>query len=432
VWYDIKADDWTTENGHMVALRGDMVVLDIERYWRTTDGAVMSFFSVKNLDGDAGEIRCWVGGHLLDYDLPTLSFAFEVVQVTEYTRTLQPRVGYPGGGAPVNLPYTVLHPVVYITTHNKFRRALYPDTIPDSVKAIVTPAACAADPRHYVADLGLTFMPLNDPRNWSDPEIANLRNYYCEGVFHYKTGTGYTTPTPELFNWWGFAMQGYFVPTPLLSIDHPRFGWYVYADEIMNRMWVSPDSTFFVHPDGTWAFFDDKHIYNKHGMYGPMSGHDALTPFLEDANALEHVIFDAVHIQSRGRVANTTFVELYNKAVQKGEADGTLLESFELLTKDLLRVNFIKEIHTQPDGVKWLDLHIQWYGAPATYNGWYPETGYQGGAYSASVLGYVGTGGLLDYTLAGVFYTAPGYGGYQNSVFGGHRPVRFSTCLLIQ
>jgi len=433
VWYDIKAPDWTEENPSFDALAGDMVFLDIERYWRAADGAVLSFFSLKKLGAGLveEEIRGWRGGSLIDYDLPTLSFVFDMPYVEQFNRTLQPRSGAPGGVTAFAYPYQAVHKVVFIITLNKYRRTLYPETMRDDIKAYFTEDLLTFNPRATVlADPTLLLMPLNDLRDWSDTDLSNLRNYYCEGVFHYKTGTGYTTPAGDLLRWWANAMNVYLPPSNLLWITAPRFSWYAYADEIMNRLHVAPDSTFFVHPEGTWAFFDQKHIYNKHGLFGPVGNHDALTPIMDDPDAFEHVIFDAVHLEVNSSVVDTSFVELYNKAVNKGLADGTLTQPFDLLSKALLRADLIKtRLLDVPTGIEWLELHVQWTGG---YNGYYPETAYQGGSYYAGGSSYSGTGGLMDLQLAALFYPASNYSGSPNSAFVSTRMARFSTCLLIQ
>jgi len=116
--------------------------------------------------------------------------------------------------------------------------------------------------------------------------------------------------------------------------------------------------------------------------------------------------------------------------VNKGLADGTLTQPFDLLSKALLRADLIKtRLLDVPTGIEWLELHVQWTGG---YNGYYPETAYQGGSYYAGGSSYSGTGGLMDLQLAALFYPASNYSGSPNSAFVSTRMARFSTCLLIQ
>jgi hypothetical protein len=149
-------------------------------------------------------------------------------------------------------------------------------------------------------------------------------------------------------------------------------------------MYMCPVTTFYTHPDGTYAFYDDAWIYNPQGVCngGNFAQYaDTLASF--DASLLENVIFDSVHFRFRSALGfkthQTTFVELYNKAVTAGKKAGTLEAGIELMTSADLQASFLKEEYTWVgapiNGMKWLNLK-------ATRNGasWhFQETAIQGG-----------------------------------------------------
>jgi hypothetical protein len=424
VWYDIKDNGWTSANRKLAAARGDMVVLDIERYYRKDAGGIFNFFSVKNLTKDK-EVRTWRGDQILDFDLPSLSFVMNITVVTQRDQVLQILPG--SGTGSITLPYQTYHPSAMVVTFNKARQMLFPVSIPQDVKDAVL-AHYADDLRKVMADTGVewTLIEYNDLRDWSDPELAGLRDYRSE-LFNYKSGA-HPPPSPALNNWFGSGLNAYLPATPLLYVSTPRFSWYVYADEIVNRILLNPSSTFFVHPSGSWAFYDNQFIYNKHGMYGPTDNVDTLTPFQQDANALEHVIYDHVHIERGGVGVETTFLDMYNIAVAAGNKKDPPIENFITVTRAQTRANFDKtSTFTYTSGDKWLDLKVLWYPHGFLY---YPETGYKGGVNGG--YGFGDTGGLRNLSLGGAFFSAPGYGGQMQDGYGLNTPITFSSCLMVQ
>jgi hypothetical protein len=156
------------------------------------------------------------------------------------------------------------------------------------------------------------------------------------------------TPDPPSLaehDWFTYAALCYAGhPRHHFYLTEPRFGWAIYADEIMNRLMCAPSSTFFAHPNGSWAFYSAQFIYNRNPMvidgfaeeYSfittdlgeypgpptplPLPGAtilniNTLAPF--DITGLEHCLFDRCHFETRTTAADTTFVELYNSAVAK-------------------------------------------------------------------------------------------------------------------
>lgn len=441
VWYDIKAEDSTVENPKYLAKRGDLVSLDIERYWNTTNGDALTFFSLKNLRTDV-EIRDIPGEHIIDYDWPTMSFVVGVKYDEIVNRTVVARSNT-SGVANVTVPYTIRHFGVAIFINGKHQQTLCPDTM-DNGNRLLVQAAALVRPRALVD--GMTYMPLNDLRTWnSDATLTNLRDHDSTVIHLYKSGAGltYTTPSASIRAWWDKAMQTFLPLTALFWTDTPNFGWYLYADEIMNKLWVTADSTFFVHPNGSYAFFDQQHIYNKHGMYlvkneltaQGTGQHEFLQPFLDESDPLEHVIFDCVHLIRDTDIIDTTFIDLYNQAVGNTRTS----ETFETITKADMRATITNEIEGIPgfyggasEIPNILRLKVEWFGQ--TF--YYYEPGYQGGLWDhlgdPAGIGIPDAGGLVDLTLGGGLSLTTGlYTAELQSPFTTVYPIKFSTCAML-
>lgn len=451
VHYDLEGDEKTTPPTY-IASKGDFVVMDIERWYQDRNDftvndepqyGVLVIYSVKNLTRGT-ELRAWSGGRygmrLLDYDMPTLSFVFDPQVHERFTRTGIPlRPGY-SGPAFAFQEYMRDHPAAIIITFNKLRKILYPDIMEQEHRDQIEDYILH-DPRAIIESEEMypplsvpyhgpfTLIPLNDMRTWyNDSGMADHRHAYFNG--HYQPVTA-PPGAPITANYWNYALYAYFQPDPLVYVSTPRIGWYVYADEIMNMMYVSPRSTFFVHPNGTWAFFDIHTIYNKHGMYGEPLEYDTLRAFQEDPEALEHVIHDYVHLESKNGSVNTSFIALYNKAVADGIKNKTLTEEFQQVTKDDLRVVFTKQKYTAPEGCQWLQLRVYWY---PFFLGHYYELSYVSGPTNAGW--YPDVNGLRDLTMGAPMYPDPNYG---TSSSGGtmvipswnNTPVTFSTCTMV-
>ena len=133
-------------------------------------------------------------------------------------------------------------------------------------------------------------------------------------------------------------------------------------------MAVDVNTTFFTHPNGSYAFWSDGWLYDRNGLPGDFvlgtgaggtsgtgqgsgSDYDHDTLAIYDAKLIEHVIFDRVHFEVRAKdqpsfTNNTSFTELYNKAVKSGKAAGTLLDAENLQELKLvdMRATFAREI----------------------------------------------------------------------------------------
>ena len=389
--------------------RGDLCVLDIERYYKQADGSVASFFSVKNLT-KATEVSTWWGGNtdgklslcqLLAYDMASLSFVFNMQLVETRAVTLT-------GSA----TYTALHPSAAIVTFNKLRTILYPDTMQDDKKTAI--AAAVAQPGRSALDSGgWTYLGMNDYADWSYSFLTGVRDHYAAGIGTISAAQTY---------WYENAMTAYGrLPVSLLYITQPKFGWYVYADEIMNRLSVTPRSTFFVHPNGSWAFWDQHRIYNPYGL--PLAGYagNAVPDFIANAT-LEHVIYDAVHLENSKGALDTSFVALYNDAVTRGTGAGSLTDTFTTTTKDALKAVITPQTIVD-SGKDMLELK-------ATFGGgewFYPEPALFGTSVLISTVG----GGAIDLTFGDVFNTGSNFTGTISYPTAPGTPVTFSSMVMI-
>jgi hypothetical protein len=190
-----------------------------------------------------------------------------------------------------------------------------------------------------------------------------------------------------------------------------KLAWYAYADEISNYHAACGDTTFYVHPSGSWAFWDNQWVYAPSGQPYIQHNLDTLPGF--SVEELEHVVFDRVHFEMRtnllllGRV-DTTHLDLYNRAVKIGLKNETLgaqlsdeeydREIEEIEDKDLRGV-FAKEEYTYTtapySGTKWLSLKMTWDGQDY----WIHERGIQGGPWYLSSGPWPGQGALLGLSM---------------------------------
>jgi hypothetical protein len=430
-WYDIKKPD-----GTLYAAAGDLCVLDVERYYRPSatptdfdtlvdyyfvgvlkpdSGASTTILSLKNLTRGT-EMRTFPNQPLAEFDLPTMSFVFSHYTTTTTTRTVNKKPASVEA-ATFDATYTISHPAAVVYTFNTLREILWPETMTQPVKDTIT-AEVAVDARTTVAGSDWTFMPLNDLRDWhSDADLTEYQNYLSWKIGYRSPSPDPTAPTGP-FEAWFCALQTYLPAFSLIYITNPRFGWYSYADALMNVCGKHSYSTFYVHPTGTWAYFDLTRIYNKYGMAFPLKDYD-MSAF--DATQLEHVVFDRVHFEFPATRAadppvtnDTTFLQLYNDAVT---ATTTLIGEFLPMTKASLRAIFTAQTYTT--GLRsWLQLQTQWWGTTA----YYMETAYQGGTDVDGV--QYGGGGLRAPTMEDVFYPEVGYGGNPGTMLSS---VYFAT-----
>jgi hypothetical protein len=271
---------------------------------------------------------------LIDFDIATLSFALRLL------------VNAPD----VKIAFTENNHVSYaIYTFNRLRKQLFPETLDDLLKQQHIDALAHDFRQTYMTGSHWIFMPLNDNPDWDDSFDATLHSdwatdslsvlkrtltYNYAGFMPVNAGrqmSSYLTGNSDasFLRWW-VALNVFGDPYPYTFVASMKPSWGMYTDLIMNALRKSPWSTFFVHPSGTWAFFDQSTIYNK-------AGEDLFrdTDVTQQVAQLEHCIFDWVHFEftlSDGHAISkdTTFVQLYNDAILQGEKEKTLIAQSEV------------------------------------------------------------------------------------------------------
>lgn len=260
-------------------------------------GRAVTFFSLRKRSGDdETELVAIAGETLLAASLSTLSVAIGVEYqervlkscgLSELADTTVPFYVYQGKTTVADMTHVVSHPGVAIYTQGALREVLVPDGTAQAVVDALA-AVAGANPRASIS--GFTYMAANDLRNWSG--FANLRDFQlgmqrirCEpygsdrgfiflgvtslGGFPLRLpgATEGEHPLQALNvaerNWWR-AMCDFHANAELLFATNPNFGWALYTSQIIHRTQVA-NTTFFVHPNGSWAFFDQNRIYNTYG-----------------------------------------------------------------------------------------------------------------------------------------------------------------------
>jgi hypothetical protein len=376
---------------------------------------------------------------ILAIDLTTLSL---VTRLDLYTNDRR----YVDGGATA-LTFTTHHFGAWIIHNGISKEILFPPNTPDSAKLALNAKAALNGYATITATFGTggELIPLTTPKDgYVDTPINNYRNwwsyqstfwydmwfavidtdlsFYGDHVLYKTTGSppGYPADGDDTEKWL-FSHNGDF--RNLLFCDNPKWGWNRYAILIDTYMNVHGFTTFYTHPNGTYAFWSDAWVYDRNGLPGDYSynggsgsdyTHDTLGIY--DPTLVDHVIFDRVHFEILIKDApavkrNTSFMDLYNSAVKAGVAAGTLPDSENILPMELkdLQATFIKEIGNDLNWERlFLDLKMTWDGR----DWWYREE-----AWSR----YYGTG--TDYPpvsgSAGNFNTLSTYGYWRTTSWAG-------------
>ena len=243
-------------------------------------------------------------------------------------------------------------------------------------------------------------MPISDATSWTDTNFLQLRNWYNFGgelfdvlgsqpFINEGTAEGQTISNPYIqacgfrlydptnpypsvsdtptYNWFFYCLPSGRAPAfPLLDLSNPLPGWYQYSGEVITRVMTNPNTTFFAHPNGSWAFFNQEFIYNAGGAGYHNNGSNNLTctvPF--DAANFEHCIFDQIVIT--GTVATTTsFLSCWNAAVTKGMANASITDNSAKLSYDNMRATFsstnFTDVLQSSNPPVYQNLTINWQG----------------------------------------------------------------------
>lgn len=447
-WVDIKATDWTVENDHYDAKKGDMVTLDLEIHYRHFGAPVKNavyLLSLKNHTAPrAAEIfdfpaeqffqtsasgtpsteasRLAVDGvYLVDYDLPTLSFVLRIEKTFTDVRVVP---GVTVSPAAKNATFFTTHFGLSVYTLNRYRETLYPETIDAFAKTELDyrkntrgRAAVEASPN--------TLLPLHRLTNWSDPGYAGYRNWRMEAYGAKSFGSPAPTPSAEVQHTFDVGFLGFYVG-PMLVTD-PCLAWNAYGTRLVNLLHTTENSVFFVHPQGTWAFYDQQYVYNKHGVPNVWAGgvsqiqRDTYTGV--DLTKFEHCIFDRISVTPVGRDA--TFRGLYNRAVARGSAAGSLVADLQPIELSDLRAVFTKHAITVGTATAAM-LGVTWGGV----TGYYLEGAYVTATGFVDPSPFGDLAGSAALSLGDYFYAAAAGTGRVDFSVDAH-PIKFSSAVLV-
>lgn len=465
-FYDLKdLARSTPEVSVFHSKRGDIMALDIECWGDTATGNTANLYSLKNITQgreintfggmnsvstnpvvDIGTMLTGQEAVLLASDMRTLSFAFRTA-----TNAFDDK--------PVN-SHETMHFGIAVIVMNKYQRTLYPNSTPVLIKQIIDSAnSNDARVRMNAQMPGMTLMPLNDLREWGDPDLDSLRESYVwttlkqgtytppiqpldnfgdiqtHGYKFYRNGARLTASVSAATQMWydSLMTQGGIKPFPIFDIDKPRPGWYLYMGQIISRFFQTPWTAFFSHPDGSWALFDQQFIYNANGMYrdgtitGP--GYNSCDP-----NKLEHCIFDVVHFASSGSrpLWETSFLKLYNQAITNYVTDNTIPQNLKLLDPTYKDMRITFKVNPKNDSVdptlQYAEIEMTWYPGFTFY---YVERWYWTGSRSFGIGFESQSGG--GFQLFSLAHYAQLHSGDAASVppLSNNTPIKFSSAVMI-
>lgn len=401
-------------NTNALVKAGTLVSLDLE-YWVRPNGNIgqtserQTLLSVRNLyEADYGksEIFSAIGAPILAVDLKVLAM---VLRLDAYTTTRK----FSGDGTILNFP--VHHFGAWIIHSGISKEVVFPSTMPDYAKEKLNGYA-VMNGRQLFGDKitasggGWEYVPVNTPKDaWADTSVNNLRTWWAAqlwfatayffavidpdnggGYVKYKTGAPAYPADGDATQKWLNAVGGDWVN--IFFCDSPRFGVQQYASITTKYMAVSCESTFFAHPNGTYAFWANDWIYDLNGLPGDYVNavgpgatsevgqgtgsdwsHNTLAVY--DPTLVEHVVFDRVHFEikikdNKTRTRKTSFMELYNKALIASADKIADSENLQPITLQDMQGTFTKEIGYDTNGYEFLDLKITWEGT----DWWYRES----------------------------------------------------------
>jgi hypothetical protein len=431
VWYDLWTTDKDKKRVKSVAA-GDLIALELERWGDSApfppspsidEGEAYANLHIQNImsfrNVNTGlEIMSCVAMPVLAYDFTTLSF----VLMPQKLYAHKGPVSYPtkpGYSPPGNFNvYLYKHEFCAMIMHSGVvKEFLFPDRMTNDTRKMLMQLGQQSG-RQLVTDLaakGFSYTPLKNPLDgWVDTEINRTRHYWAYLQGH-KTippilPADYTGTIGKIFGAWGEDIG---FNNHLFYSTDPRWGFSCYSSMIAAYMWTSANTTFMAHPNGTYAFYCDTHIYNTYGVVnGAFLAQTAnVLPSYEPKDIMEHVVFDTVHFEFRNQwgkatgKSNSTFVKLYNKAVANGlKAQKLDKAAFATIEYKDYHATFGKEVYTLPSsgGMQIMILTAKW--GEGTWR--HQCTEIQGGAYNGGAL--IGQQGML----IGMNF---GYGSWKNA-----------------
>lgn len=410
VWKDITAVDVSA---------GDLVCVDIEAYNHPIKNRAGPFFvmSVKNLTKNK-EAFATVAYQIVAVDLSTLSFVLRLTSPLEVITSTPLRAG-----GVDNVGWNVDRFALWVIHSGLSKALLFPESMQTPWKDELT-ALAVCNGRQYINDIkalygNIEYIPLAHPKDgwgdatwnsyrefwaldrhywyletwvWTDPDVwFHGTGYPTEGYVEYRTTPGgYTPPALSLaYEVLGMTMPYNNTSEHLMFCDNPRWGWNYYAGAAAFFDGTEAQTTFFAHPNGSFCLYADHFIYNAQGVpnWATTWGEPvfyANTLSMVDTTQYEHCIFDRVHLEVRKQagtaaVLETSFMDLYNQAVQKGRKEGTLEADIKEMTRADIRGTFAKVVNstttdTQGFPIETLDLKFTW----RTKNWFFHEPGVQG------------------------------------------------------
>ena len=353
VWHNIPLG-CEDKDPKRVAKPGDLVVLDVEQWAKPGVRELplqLATIIKDDLTVPGGKVlfSTSVPMQINAIDLQTLSFA---ARVDNFIFDEQSKPGVPPFPAPNKVDMETLHFGIWVVVGLVSKEILFPETMTQANKDLITAMVKNGQKgREEAAARDMYLVPMNESRGWSDAAMANCRDFLTQyGQLYHKAVSGLPeTPaiTATLTQWyWEWCSSNTVAYSIYATV--PKFGWQCYADLICQYLSMASPTSFYVHPSGTWCYWDNQHIYNPHGacytfQYSTVNQYDVWDP-----KKIEHCIFDRVHFEVRNTKAiiarhNTTFLKLHNDGVKATKKTGKLQANiFEIQPADM-RAKFTKE-----------------------------------------------------------------------------------------
>lgn len=412
-WHDIPSGGQSNKplsNSTPLARCGDLIIAYIE-YWvrpRGDDGTSSQrdvIWSIRKASSNT-ELLSYPRFPVMAFDFQTLSFVFMVENYRRERRAVSLRTGAPGAPSTDEKLFSVREFGAWIITLGQSREFLFPNRLTadarERLQALAAETGRARIER-LIADQGADpwgLIPLTSSKDdWGDTQYNEYRDWFgYQNHFYYEH---YWALIDSDLSFYGDRVKYKLSGSPpsltagaqaarkelnaldgshpaLLFCDAPKWHWHAYAGLLPTVMYKHPHNTFFAHPNGSYAFWDAGWIFDDNGVIGnagtgygddlPTTGtefhYDTLTPY--DASLIEHVIFDAVRFQLRttkGVIAkrDTSFLELYNRAVVAGKEAETLEAGIDEVSYADMKATFTKEIANNGT-YDFLDLKATWLG----------------------------------------------------------------------